>query len=234
MKGAYVRLIRAVRTVLKVSGVLAVLDVWARRSRTGAWVRSLFAIYDIEALVDLDSPWWTFASIDVVRDHLAQRPGARVLEWGSGASTVWLAKRAGHVTAIEHDVEWAERVRPLVGANVDILTVPPTQGLSADPIISAKPGHEGLDFTDYVHAVDALPGQFDLVVIDGRAREACLPRALARLAEGGMVVFDNVDRRRYRAALAAEGGIDVLVTRGLTPSLPYPTRTAVVTKTLDS
>ena len=66
-------------------------------------------------------------------------------------------------------------------------------------------------------------------MIDGRAREACLARAVDRLAPGGVIVFDNVDRRRYRDAIDALGdSVEVTTTRGLTPALPYPTRTALL------
>ncbi len=100
---------------------------------------------------------------------------------------------------------------------------------SPSPVLSAKPGFAGLDFSSYVDAVDAEPGLFDLVVVDGRARDACFHRAVSRLAPGGLLVFDNVDRERYRAAIAASPvPVSVEWTRGLTPALPYPTRTALV------
>lgn len=231
MKRVYVFLIRSVRSLMVPVGGLSFLDRLARRSRTGAWLRSLLAIYDIHDLIALDTPWWTYDSAARVEEHLLRYPGATVFEWGSGASTAWLAKRAGHVIAIEHDAAWAEKVRPLLGDNVMVRTVHATHAAPGQGVRSSRAGHEDLDFTDYVHAIDDYPGPFDLVVVDGRAREACLRRALPRLAVGGLLVFDNVDRARYREALDAEAGIDVTVTRGLTPSLPYPTRTALITRT---
>jgi hypothetical protein len=228
MRSAYVTVVRAVRSVLGALGLLRLLDEWARRSRTGRWVRSLLAIYDVRELVALDTPWWTFESADLVAAHLAERPGARVFEWGSGASTAWLSRRAAEVVAVEHDAEWADQVRPLTGPGVQVLTVPPVPASARSTARSRKPGFEGLDFGAYVAAVDDQDGVFDLVVIDGRAREACLARAVHRLAEDGLIVFDNVDRRRYRDAISAQPGIEVRWTRGLTPSLPYPTRTALI------
>lgn len=228
MRSAYVSVVRAVRSVLGALGLLRLLDAWARRSRTGRWARSLLAIYDVRDLVALDTPWWTFESADLVAAHLAERPGARVFEWGSGASTAWLSRRAAEVVAVEHDAEWADQVRPLTGPGVRVLTVPPAPASPASTVRSRKPGFEDLDFGAYVAAVDDQDGVFDLVVIDGRAREACLARAVRHLAEDGLIVFDNVDRRRYRDAISAQPGIEVRWTRGLTPSLPYPTRTALI------
>ncbi|CUR60136.1 putative methyltransferase [metagenome] len=228
MKRSYVAVVRVVRGLLRALGLMGPFDAWARRSRTGRWLRSLLAIYDVRELVVLDTPWWTFESAELVAEHLAERPGARVFEWGSGASTAWLSRRAGHVMAVEHDAEWAEQVRPLAGDDVEVLTVPPVPTTSGEGVLSQKPGFAGLDFSDYVAAIDQQDGVFDLIVIDGRAREACLARAVPRLATGGIIVFDNVDRRRYRDAMAAQPGIEVRWTRGLTPSLPYPTRTALI------
>lgn len=232
MKSGYVHAVRALRAVLRAVGILGVLDAWASRSRLGAWVRSLLSIYDVEELVALDAPWWTMRSAALVEAHLAARPGARVFEWGSGASTAWLARRAGTVVAVEHDPAWAEIVRPLVGDGARVRVVVPESAPPGGGTRSARPGHEGLDFTAYVRSIRDEPGEFDLVVIDGRAREACLREALPRLAEDGLVVFDNVDRARYRAAIAEHPGLEVLTTRGLTPALPYPTRTALLRRSM--
>ncbi|HEY0953010.1 MAG TPA: hypothetical protein VGD85_22645, partial [Nocardioides sp.] len=109
MKRAYVTVLRVARAVLAATGLLRVLDAAARRSRTALWVRSWLAIYDLDDMLALDVPWWTFAAADAVEDFLRARPGARVLEWGSGASTVWLARRAGSVVTVEHDPAWAAR-----------------------------------------------------------------------------------------------------------------------------
>lgn len=230
MKTAYVSLARALRRVLAAIGLLGLLDRWATRSRTGLWLRSLLSIYDLQDLMRYDVPWWTFEASDRVDGFLATRPQARVFEWGSGASTVWLSRRAGSVTSIEHDAQWAEVVAPVLPDNAVVHVVAPLPAVGdPDEQLSGKAGFEGLDFADYVDAVDDTDGTFDLVVVDGRARNACFHRALARLAPDGMLVFDNVDRQRYRDAIASSRDlVDVEWTRGLTPALPYPTRTALV------
>jgi hypothetical protein len=230
MKSGYVTAVRMLRRALAAIGLLALLDRWAARSRTGLWVRSLLSIYDLEDLLPYDVPWWTFKAGDEVAAFLASRPGARVFEWGSGASTAWLSRRAGSVTSVEHDAAWADLVQPVLPANAEVRVVAPTPATGrAGEELSLKPGFEGLDFADYVGAVDGTEGRYDLVVVDGRARGACFRRAITRLAPDGVLVFDNVDRERYREAIAASPvPVDVAWTRGLTPALPYPTRTALV------
>lgn len=230
MKRFYVSAVRAVRRALAAVGVLGLLDRWAARSRTGLWVRSLLSIYDLEDLLEYDVPWWTFEASDRVAAFLDGRPGARVFEWGSGASTVWLSRRAGTVTSVEHDAAWAQIVEPVLPHNAEVHVVEPVAASGAPgQELSEKAGFEGLDFADYVAAVDETSGLFDLVVVDGRARNACFHRAINRLSPDGVLVFDNVDRERYREAIATSPvPVEVEWTRGLTPALPYPTRTALV------
>lgn len=237
MKNRYVWAVRLVRSALAATGLLGLLDRAAPRSRTALWVRSWFAVYDLDDLLLLDTPWWTFDAADRVEAFLVARPGARVFEWGAGASTVWLAARSGSVTSVEHDVDWAARMHHVLPANASLVLCPPVRaGRDRGPDArsgwarSRKAGFADLDFRAYVDQIDAVVGDLDLVVIDGRAREACLDKAVTRLAPGGLVVLDNVDRARYRDALALHADLDVVWTRGRTPALPYPTRTALISR----
>lgn len=231
MKRLYVRLVRALGSLLRAVGILGYLERRSPYSRAATWVRSLFAVYDVDQLARLDVPWWTFDSAAEVEAFLAARPGARVFEWGSGASTLWLASRAGSVHSVEHHAGWARSLAPRLPDNVTLTVIEPTAS-SAPAVGSRKPGHAGLDFAAYVAAIDATEGDFDVIVIDGRAREACLERAVDRLAPDGIIVFDNVDRQRYVDAIDAQGPrLTVAMTRGLTPALPYPTRTAILRPT---
>jgi len=231
VKSLYIRTVRALGSVLRGVGILAALERRTPRSRPATWLVSLFAIHDVDGLGALDLPWWTFDSADQVAAYLGEHPGARVFEWGSGASTLWLAARAGSVHSVEHHAGWAAQLSPRLPDNVTLRVVEPV--VSAHPsVASAKPGHAGLDFADYVAAIDDVDGTFDVVVIDGRAREACLARAVERLSPVGIIVFDNVDRRRYVEAIdTVADRLTVTMTRGLTPALPYPTRTALLRPT---
>lgn len=199
-----------------------------RTERWKHWAFSLTRAHDSLAIAELDVPWWTYDAIEKVETWLAERPEpARVFEWGSGASTLWLAKRVGSITTVEHHEGFAGHIAPTLAEHPTItsLVVPPVE--SATPKVpSAKEGHKGLDFADYVGAIETADGPFDLIVIDGRAREACLHAALPHLVDDGLIVFDNTRRKRYRQAMAAEG-VAVDRTTGLTPTLPYPDETSL-------
>lgn len=143
---------------------------------------------------------------------------------------MWLSRRADQVFSVEHDAGFARYMEPALRDydNASVRTVEAVP--STRPVVqSGKPGHEGLDFASYVGAIDDVQGAFDLIVIDGRARAACLEAAVGRLADGGLIVFDNSRRRRYRAAIS-RSGLDERIFRGLTPSLPYPEQTSLLAR----
>lgn len=228
VKRGYAGLARGVLHRLEASGRLGAAPPRERRGRH--WAYSLLMVHDSQRMAALDVPWWTYDAIDAVEEWLGARPGpVRVFEYGSGASTVWLARRVAEVHSVEHHRGFAESMAPEFARhpNVDLRVVEPVA--SADPSVgSSKEGYGGLDFAAYVAAIEDVPPELDLVVIDGRAREACLAAAAPRLTRGGLVVFDNSRRHRYRQAIRASG-LREQIFRGLTPTLPYPEQTSLLT-----
>ena len=230
VQGSYVAAARGARSAAAKVGLLKRLESsdrhWAQHART------LFAIHDVDDLASLDYPWWVYEAIDRADAFLESRGGkARVFEYGSGASTMWLARRSAEVYSVEHHDGFSALMTRKVAdlPHVSLRHVPPaivTAGVPATP--SQRKGHENMDFTDYVHAIDAVDGEFDLIVVDGRAREACLAHAAPRLVHDGLLVFDNCNRKRYHEALDASG-MNVEIIRGAAPCLPYRAATALLT-----
>jgi len=65
------------------------------------------------AIAELGVPWWTYRAIDVVDAWMLGRARPiRVFEYGSGASTLWLAGRADEVISIEHHLGSSEVIGP--------------------------------------------------------------------------------------------------------------------------
>ena len=227
LESAYVSGWRAARSASARTGLLSRLE--AGSGSVARHVRSLFAIHDVADMIHLDLAWWTYEATDAVESLLARRGGeARVFEYGAGASTAWLARRSGGVTSVEHDADFGRYLATLLDPawSVDLRIVPARP--SADPEVpSHRRGHDGLDFADYVAAIDGVPGEFDLVIVDGRARVACTRRGLPRLASDGVLLLDNANREEYRSVVD-DPRLDVYVTRGATPCLPYPTSTALI------
>lgn len=227
IKAAYVQAVRTTRAICSHTPLLERLER-APRNSLRFWLRTQFAIYDAADLAHLDLPWWSFGAIDQVEAWIRQRAGkVRAFEYGSGASTLWLARRCEQVISVEHDAAFAERIRPLLPADrVRFHLVEPRRGAVNASCRSGRKGYEDCDFTDYVHQVESH-GPIDLLVVDGRARADCLKVAAQHVRPGGLIVFDNSDRARYQEALRA---FQPTLTRygGRAPALPIPTETALI------
>lgn len=226
-----VRPMRRVRSVFGAVGVLGALEKRKQDPRY-LWLRSLFAIHDIDDLVKLDVPWWTLRSSRMVASMLERKPWARVFEYGAGASTVWLAKRAGEVRYVEHDAGWNEVVKGHVKAFENVsgrCEVPPPLTDPDSEFRSAYMGAKKMDFEGYVRSIESEEQPFDVITIDGRCRPACLRAAMRKLKPDGVIVFDNSNRAAYKAAIEASGWPSV-VTSGLTPCLPYSAETTLMSR----
>jgi hypothetical protein len=228
LRETYVSGWRLARRAAERTGLLDRLD--RADSKVARHARSMFAIHDVGDLSTLDLPWWTYPAIDEVDAFLAARSGdARIFEYGSGASSVWLGRRAKEVHSVEHSGEFDDFLRPALAEvpSVHLRHVEAPQRGEAARVQSQRFGHEGLDFADYVASIDDVGGQFDLVVVDGRARAACLRQAIPHLAPDGVIVFDNSNRSRYQEAILTSG-LAATRHRGWVPSLPYQSETTLL------
>lgn len=213
VKRSYVSVVHTIASI----GPFVRLTNGAGKSDTYGWRRwaaSLLAIYDTKKMVKLGLPWWNVAATREVEQFLAARPGARVFEYGAGASTAWLAQRANQVVSVEHDAEFIGDFRDMLMpyANVSLM----------ERSISEQPD-------GYVGAIAEAGGKFDLIVIDGRYRARCLSVALNYLRSGGIVLFDDSGRRRYRSAIEGSG-LSEIHHFGRSFCVPYPDHTSILAR----
>lgn len=121
------------------------------------------------------TPWWPYPAIRYLGALV--RYSWRVLEFGSGASTPWLASRARYVVALESNRDWYSRVQSrlqVVGySNID-LRLRESQ-------------------RDYVTVDMYSQSGFDLVIVDGAWRDLCAQTALRLVRPGGYIYMDNSD-----------------------------------------
>lgn len=146
-------------------------------------------------------PWLASPAVSMLEDLLEEQD--RVLEWGSGDSTIWFAERSREVVSIEHKPEWyenvLERCRSEHVGNVRILL-----RRIERPHDTHDPEHP------YVQApVKCSQGAFDLILVDGRLREYCARAAPDWLKPGGILIIDDAERyfpsaSRAPAALSPE------------------------------
>jgi predicted O-methyltransferase YrrM len=130
-------------------------------------------------------PRLTIPAVDFLSARVG--PGSRVLEWGTGFSTIWFQQQGCIITSIEHDPYW----HGLVSKNL----APPSE------VLLRSIGGE------YIRAVPAIE-PFDVISIDGRCRAECAAFvesevSAGRAKQGLIVIFDDSERSRYRSSLRA-------------------------------
>lgn len=132
-----------------------------------------------------------------------------VFEWGTGNSTIMFLAMGAKIISVEHDPIWSEKVqqelksRHLPSDKLDYNLIPYESG-EIGPDYS-NPAHyksyctefpKDINFKKYVDFIDSF-GVFDLILIDGYARAACIAHAVSHVKPGGWLVIDNTDRDWY-------------------------------------
>jgi SAM-dependent methyltransferase len=106
-------------------------------------------------------------------------PDDRGLEWGSGRSTIWFAKRVGSLVSVEHNPDWSRWVSAELRArgvkNVEY--------------------HVCEDELEYRGVANGYPSEsFDFCLVDGVARDECALAAISLVKPGGIVIVDDFNR----------------------------------------
>lgn len=226
-KKCYVQTAIYVKWILKKVGFLAYLNKKALQSSRYHYLRSLLAIHQLDDMIYLDVPWWTYSAIDCIEQYLKSLAGSAVVfEYGSGASTIWLAKRCAKVVSIEHDITWYENLKNYVKnfSTVELILKTPDQNFNIE-FYSEK--LKGFSFQSYVQSIDESQLDYDLIIIDGRCRAACLSAAIKHLKPTGIILFDNSNRKRYQAILNSSG-LNRKSYVDLVPGSPFKSETAIL------
>lgn len=173
-------------------------------------------IFPLEAKL----PWINHFAFERLQTLI--RPDFRVLEFGSGGSTMYFKEHTSFVYSIEHDAKWFEEVQSKVkdSQHVELKLINPEVGPEAVEKYKSINGlfTKGLSFKSYSHGADQFPDEsFDLLLIDGRARSKCLKNSISKLKPGGILIFDNSDRESYQPIISSLlGGWKVETHQGVT------------------
>ncbi len=130
------------------------------------------------------NPIITKEAIQFLENFFQQKSNAKVLEFGSGSSTIWLSKLTKNLTSIEHDGRWFQQVKNYIQKQknchpVDIQLLPRPY----DKICAKFP-----------------EASFDLIIVDGRDRMKCFEASIKLLKPGGILMLDDAQRQRYKQA----------------------------------
>lgn len=125
-------------------------------------------------------PWWHYDAIRFVEERLPQ--GARVFEYGGGASTLWLLGHGAQVVTIEDSAEWTEALLARA-PHADVRLIEPSGGQIARAVV---------DWPAYADMInDQKADSLDLVIVDGVTRRLCVLAAADKVKPGGMLLLDD-------------------------------------------
>ncbi|MBX7257116.1 MAG: class I SAM-dependent methyltransferase [Candidatus Hydrogenedentes bacterium] len=154
------------------------MSSWSHWSARYAFDRFRLSVFEWR---NPDAPWLTPVAIAAIQAWL--RPHHVALEYGSGRSTLWIARRVARLTSVEHDPKWHTKITVQLKekgvANVTQILRDAQSDAYLDPILE-------------------LPeSSLDFALIDGLSdrRDVCAVAVLDKLKPGSMLVID--DSHRY-------------------------------------
>jgi len=136
-------------------------------------------------------PWYTHPALDEIRKW--DLSNKKVLEYGAGLSTIWWGHKAKHVTSVESNREWYDKIAALKPSNVSMHFKPVNEGDQENKNI-------------YVEAYDPLI-RYDIVVVDGILRYECIMEAL-KMERPVTLIVDNWQQDYVFICPAAEVALE--------------------------
>ena len=124
-------------------------------------------------------PWLTYSFLDFIAGRLSK--DITLFEYGAGNSTLYFAKFIKSIKSIENNKDWYQKIKSRLPSNVDIAYV-------------------SLANKAYENAILAETINYDIVLVDGRQRVACVKNALSKLSERGVIILDDAERAKYKEA----------------------------------
>ncbi|GAB3645853.1 hypothetical protein GCM10028791_04810 [Echinicola sediminis] len=157
------------------------------------------------------TPWFAPSAVNFLKSWLNKEMIG--LEFGSGASSKFFAQKIKKLVSVEHHKGWYDHVSQWFAENkldnIDYRFIAEKPNFQPKhlPHFFETLGLKESDyrfkkqFWDYFHVADEFPEEyFDFILVDGRARVACLLNSLSKLKSGGLMILDNSDRPSYQLA----------------------------------
>ncbi len=164
--------------------------------------------------IELELPWWTFRSINKIKSQLNKEK--TVFEWGSGGSSIFLAKYVKTILSVENDPIWIKKVRSKLKQ----------KNLSNAAIIYREINLESPQSFQNSPYAKSISATFDIIIIDGEdafggdsawsAREICFEISQKSIKKnGGIIIVD--DSWRYPEILKVTKAEHVVCTESVGP-----------------
>ena len=146
----------------------------------------------------MNGAWMHDRERELIEKHLTI--DSVMFEWGSGGSTQYFSQLVKRIYSVENNQQWYNKVSEMLSQRkVDNTTL---YFIAGEP--SSNLYHQSTyeDYAEYINAIELPKEQFDLILVDGRARRLCAYKALSFLKEDGvLVIHDWCERSPYWCVL---------------------------------
>ena len=122
-------------------------------------------------------PWLTKQSVSLLDTLLSSQDIG--VEFGSGRSTKWFLNKLNHLTSIESDKDWYNKIGSELGLEI-------------------KNGRLDYQFAETEQEYSSIINKFkddsiDFALVDGKHRDLCANLMVNKVKVGGLLVVDNVN-----------------------------------------
>lgn len=169
-------------------------------------------------------PWMVYEATEYLLKKIDHN--SRIFEFGSGASTIFLLNQwPKTLVSVETNPLWKIFISSLIAKEFDITNKTLESDLSANLISNFDYKLFTINHNDdeskiqYSQIPNNNNNKFDIIIIDSCCRYQCFNMAVKSLAEDGMIILDDSQRRGYKKifSLAESYGFDFRVFKGIAP-----------------
>jgi len=132
----------------------------------------------IDERINPENPWLTPESVKILNSIIKNDDVG--VEFGSGRSTKWFAKRMGFLTSIEDNQKWFSIVN---------------DALKKENLLGSKVSYQlAKNNEEYADKANQFSdNSIDFCLVDGSVRDLCAMKMLTKIKKGGLLVIDNIN-----------------------------------------
>ena len=135
------------------------------------WYKS----WEVEKPVDKNGNpefWFNYAFIAFLEKKLSK--DLEIFEYGSGHSTLKFSQKCKNIISIDNNPNWHSYLQNIQPKNSTLIL------------------QEDLNL--YPQEITKFNKKYDIIIIDGKRRNACSKLVLNYLKDGGIIIFDNLEK----------------------------------------
>jgi len=134
-------------------------------------------------------PWIHEKVISILEEKITKN--TKILEFGSGYSTIFFDIRSDYVISIEHNKLWYEKILNLLQFNKNTYILKEINYISKQPINNKLYNSDTLEeLIGYNIDYESL----DIIIVDGIDRVNCVNDSYLKLKKGGLLILDDSNR----------------------------------------